>query len=197
MGTWFTRWYDTLMKPLETRGLWRLRSNLLAKANGLVLEIGSGTGMNFSFYRDVEKVIAIEPETAMREQSMNRAKDAAVAIEVLPARAESLPFPDNTFDTVLGTLVLCTIADPVKALKEIQRVCKPDGSVLFLEHVRSNNSLAGAVQDKLTPVWKHVCDGCHLNRSSVELIKQAGFKVLYIKRHLKNVFVVVESVNRK
>jgi ubiquinone/menaquinone biosynthesis C-methylase UbiE len=197
MGTRFARWYDTLMKPLETKGLRGIRSKLIAKASGTVLEIGSGTGINFSYYRDVEKVTAIEPEAAMRERSLARAKDADVTIEVLSARAESLPFPDNTFDSVIATLVFCTIADPEKALKEIQRVCKPDGTVIFLEHVRSNNSFLGAVQDKLTPVWRHVCDGCHLNRRTEELIKQAGFKVVYVKRYFKNIFVVVESVNQK
>jgi ubiquinone/menaquinone biosynthesis C-methylase UbiE len=176
---------DSLMKPLETRGLGKIRADLIAKSYGLVLEIGSGTGLNFAYYRNVEKVIAIEPEDAMREQSMSRAKDAAIEIEVLSSRAECLPFPDNTFDSVVCTLVFCTISDPVKALQEIRRVCKPNGNVLFLEHVRSKQLIIGAVQDWLTPVWKQLCDGCHLNRNSAEIIKQAGFKLIYYKRHFK------------
>jgi ubiquinone/menaquinone biosynthesis C-methylase UbiE len=196
-STFFTRWYDTLMEPLEKRGFLAIRKDLLGKAQGKVLEIGSGTGINFSHYDIAGEVIAIEPEPAMRDKSLQRALQAPVSIDVRDGRAESLPFPDNSFDTVVGTLVLCTIPDPVKALEEIRRVCKPNGQVLFFEHVRIHNSILGVLQDKLTPIWKRLCDGCHLNRNSVELMKKAGFKVTRVEQHYKKIFVVVEAVNLK
>jgi ubiquinone/menaquinone biosynthesis C-methylase UbiE len=197
MSTFFSRWYDTLMSPLERGGFVAIRQGLLSHAKGKVLEIGSGTGANFPYYVAAEEVIAIEPEAAMRVQSLPRAFHAHVPIEVQDGQAESLPFPDDTFDAVVGTLVLCTIPDPVKALNEIRRVCKPGGHVLFFEHVRLNDSMLGILQDRLTPVWKRLCDGCHLNRNSIELIKQAGFRVTRVERHYKKIFVVVEAVNRK
>jgi ubiquinone/menaquinone biosynthesis C-methylase UbiE len=197
MSKFLTRWYDTLMGPLEKRGFQTIRKDLLGKARGSVLEIGSGTGVNFPYYINVGEVIAIEPEPTMRGKSLLRAQQAPVSIDVRDGQAESLPFPDNRFDTVVGTLVLCTIPDPIKALEEIRRVCKPNGQVLFFEHVRINNSVLGILQDKLTPIWKRLCDGCHLNRNSLELMKKSGFKVTRVERLYKKIFVIVEAVNRK
>jgi len=197
MGEWFPKWYDTLMSPLEKRGFQTIRKNLVSKAEGKVLEIGSGTGLNFPYYEKADEVIAIEPQSLIRQQSHVRARISRVPINVISAGAEELPFPENSFDTVVGTLVLCTISDPLKALEEIRRVCKPEGKVLWFEHVRINDSILGSLQDWLTPVWKRLCDGCHLNRNTLELMKQAGFKIIRIERFYKKIFLVVEAVNRK
>jgi ubiquinone/menaquinone biosynthesis C-methylase UbiE len=195
MGTWFERWYDRLMGPLEKRGFGKIRESLLSKAEGRVLEIGSGTGFNFPYYEKADEVIAIEPQALMLEKSLERAKHSRVPITVISADAERLPFPDNHFDTVVGILVLCTIPDPEKALTEIRRVCKPDGKVLLFEHVRLNNPFLGPLQDWLTPVWKRLCDGCHLNRNTLDTVKHAGFNVVRIERFYRNIFLVVEAVN--
>jgi len=197
MGKWFPRLYDTLMEPLERKGFREIRKNLIQKIEGKVLEIGSGTGFNFPYYEIAQKVMAIEPEPLMREQSIPRAMKANVPIEVISANAEELPFPDDSFDTVVGTLVLCTIPDPAKALKEIRRVCKPDGQVLFFEHVRLNHPVLGRLQDLLTPLWKRLCDGCHLNRNTLELVKRAGFKVIRIEKYYKALFLVIKTINEK
>lgn len=197
MSKWFPRWYDKLMEPLERRGLREIRKNLIGKAEGKVLEIGSGTGFNFPFYDRAQKVIAIEPEPMMREQSLPRTRKSRVPIEVISAGAEGLPFPDNSFDTVVGTLVLCTIPDPSKALEEIRRVCKPGGKVLFFEHVRLNQPVLGRLQDWLTPVWKRFCDGCHLNRNTLELIRQTGLQVVRVEGYANDLFLVVETENKK
>lgn len=197
MGKWFSRLYDPLMGPLERRGFGNIRKSLIGKAQGDVLEIGSGTGFNFPYYERAQKVIAIEPESLMREKSLPRAQNASVPIDVISAGAEELPFPDNTFDTVVGTLVLCTIPDAPKALQEIRRVCKPDGQVLFFEHVRLDHPFLGRLQDWLTPTWKRLCDGCHLNRNTLAMIKEAGFKFTRVERHFKDIFLVIESVNKK
>lgn len=197
MSNWFPKLYNPLMKPLEKIGFRNIRKELLLKAEGQVLEIGSGTGFNFSYYKKANKVVAIEPEPLMREQSITSAKNATVPIEVISARGEKLPFADHSFDTVVGTLVLCTIPDPEKALKEIQRVCKPNGQVLFFEHVRVDNRILGSVQDWMTPLWKRLCDGCHLNRNTLQMIEHSGFQITKIKKHYKQIFLVIEALNKK
>ncbi len=116
MGKLFPKVYDILMGPLERRGFGQIRKKLMQKARGEVLEIGSGTGFNFPFYEHAQKVTAIEPEPRMRELSLSRAQNAQVPIEVILAGAEKLPFPDDFFDTVVCTLVLCTIPNSTKAL---------------------------------------------------------------------------------
>lgn len=197
MGNLFLRLYDRFMIPMERVGLGKIRRQLLQKAQGQVLEVGSGTGINFAYYQHAEKVIAIEPQPMMRAQSVKRAEEAPVPIEVIEARGEELPFSDNTFDTVVATLVFCTIPDPVKALHEVRRVCKPDGQILIFEHVRINHPVLGRLQDGLTPVWKQLCDGCHLNRNTLQLIQQAGFEVTCIEKYFKQIFLVIEMRNQK
>lgn len=197
MGKWFPRLYDTLMGPFERRGFGAIRRQLIQKASGEVLEIGSGTGLNFPFYVNAKKVTAIEPEPLMKQLSLPRAQQAHVHIEVLSADAENLPFPDNHFDSVVCTLVLCTIPDPIKALEEISRVCKPDGQLFLFEHVKmDHHPFLGQLQERLTPLWRRLCDGCHLNRPTLELVKQAGFKVIHIKRYYKDIFLVAEAINK-
>jgi ubiquinone/menaquinone biosynthesis C-methylase UbiE len=197
MNKWFPKWYDALMSPMEKRGFQTIRENLIAKAEGRVLEIGSGTGVNFPYYQHADEVIAIEPQTLMLEQSLVRAGKSLIPIKVVCVSGEELPFADDSFDTVVGTLVLCSIPDPSKALDEVRRVCKPGGKVLWFEHVRVNSSILGSLQDWLTPAWKRLCDGCHLNRDTLTLVKQAGFKIINTERFYKSIFLVVESINRK
>lgn len=197
MGKWFPKVYDSLMGPLERRGFGQIRKKLMQKACGEVLEIGSGTGVNFPYYERAQKVTAIEPEPFMRELSLPRARNASVPIEVIPAKAEELPFPDDYFDTVVCTLVFCTIPYPKKALEEIRRVCKPEGQILLFEHVKIEQPLLGQLQEWLTPVWKRLCDGCHLNRNTLQLVKQAGFKVTALQRYYKDIFLVIEAINKK
>lgn len=197
MSTWFSKLYDPVMKPLENSGFRNIRKNLMRKADGKVLEVGSGTGLNFPHYVQAKEVTALEPDSSMREQSLIRADHAKVPIRVITGRAEQLPFQNNEFDVIVGTLVLCSVTDPIKALAEMRRVCKPDGKVLFFEHVRMDDSLLGSLQDWLTPAWKRICDGCHLNRNTFQLIKQAGFEVLHVEQKARSLLVVVEAVNTK
>lgn len=197
MGTLFSRFYDTFMFPLEKRKFHLIRKQLIGNASGKVLEIGSGTGANFLYYVNAVEVIAVEPELLMRAKSLDKAKKAPVPIDVRSGRAEELPFADNSFDTVVGTLVLCTIPDPQKALQEIRRVCKPGGQIKFFEHVRVNQSKLGVLQDYLTPVWKRLCDGCHLNRDSLALVKQSGMRVIRTEHLFKKIFIIVEAENEK
>jgi ubiquinone/menaquinone biosynthesis C-methylase UbiE len=197
MSRLFNSYYDSLMKPLEKRAFHKIREQLLLRANGAVLEIGSGTGINFKYYQHADKVTAIEPEWSMREKSLKLAKQSPVPIEVVRASAERLPFYPDSFDTVVGTLVFCTIPDPLAALQEVRRVCKPGGLILLFEHVRVNHPIGGALQDWLTPAWKRLCSGCHLNRNTLQLIEQAGFRIAHAEWKYKKLILVVEARNEK
>ncbi|AFC27310.1 type 11 methyltransferase [Paenibacillus mucilaginosus 3016] len=195
MGTFFARHYDALMGWLEKRGFTRIRANLLREASGTVLEIGSGTGLNFPLYHGCDKVVALEPSEVMRRTSMKRALIAPVPVEPVGGDAQNLPFADASFDTVVGTLVLCTIPDPLRALREIRRVCKPGGTVLFFEHVRLEHAALGRLQDWLTPAWKRLCDGCCLNRSTLDTLQQAGLEIKRTERYYGDIFVTVVARN--
>ena len=175
MGRWFAAFYDILMAPLERGGFQDIRKQLLRQARGTVLEIGAGTGVNFPYYTEAEHVIAVDPDPCMVARSLPRARQAAVPIAVILARAEALPFSDHTFDTVVGTLVFCTIPDPRQALCELQRISKPAGTALFFEHVRVHRPLAGRLQEWLTPVWKRLAGGCHVNRDTLALLTQGNY----------------------
>src|SRR5699024_1481569 len=152
-----------------------IRRNLLSQTKGRVLEIGSGTGANFPYYQAGVTVDAIEPNAFMIKKSEEKKRAALVPITTHEGDAESLPFEDNTFDSVIATLVYYTIQHPLRVLSENQRVAQPGAPILFFEHARMENQLSGLIQAILTPALKKVSDGCHLNRDTQHLIKQSGF----------------------
>ncbi|MCM3567620.1 class I SAM-dependent methyltransferase [Neobacillus mesonae] len=196
MGRSFAKWYDFFMNPLEKRKFKQIRNELLLKAAGNVLEIGSGTGVNFPFYQNADKVTAIEPSGDMIEHSLPRKMQAVVPIEVIQANAEKLPFEDNTFDTVVATLVFCTIPNPEQAIMEIQRVCKPGGKILLFEHVKMENPFLGGLQEMLTPAWKKICDGCCLNRDTIGLLKSEGITINKVQKYFGDLFLYIDAVNK-
>jgi ubiquinone/menaquinone biosynthesis C-methylase UbiE len=193
----FAKWYDTFMNPLEKKKFKQIRKDLISKAAGRVLELGSGTGVNFPLYQDVEKVTAIEPSPHMIDKSKAKLKKTSVPIEVIKAGAEELPFEDNTFDTIVATLVFCTIPNPEKAILEIKRVCKPEGKILLFEHVKMENRFLAKLQDWLTPAWKKVCDGCCLNRNTIALIEAHEISIVKVEEFFSDLFILVEGVNKK
>lgn len=197
MSTVFPTLYDFFMKPLEKRKFISIRSQLLAKASGKVLELGSGTGINFPLYRDVQSVIAIEPNPYMSDRATENKAHANVPVEIVQAGAEKLPFEDHSFDTVVATLVFCTIPDPKMALQEMKRVCKPNGTILMFEHVKMRTPFLSKLQDWLTPAWKKVCDGCCLNRETEKLIKQNGLSIIDKKEFYSGLFITMEILNNK
>lgn len=197
MSTVFPTLYDFFMKPLEKRKFISIRSQLLAKASGKVLELGSGTGINFPLYRDVQSVIAIEPNPYMSDRATENKAHANVPVEIVQAGAEKLPFEDHSFDTVVATLVFCTIPDPEMAMQEMKRVCKPNGTILMFEHVKMRTPFLSKLQDWLTPAWKKVCDGCCLNRETEKLIKQNGLSIIDKKEFYSGLFITMEILNNK
>lgn len=174
--------YDLLMVPNDWMGLRRQRARLAEAATGRVLEIGVGTGLNLSHFINATEVVAIDPDPHMLKRAAKRVPRAPcpVHLELLPG--EDMRFPANEFDTVVISLILCTISDPALALQEARRVLKPDGSLIFLEHIRSPNANTARFQDWITPYWKRVSGGCHTNRSTLETIAGAGFEITTLWR---------------
>ena len=168
--------YDRLMAGTEKAGLSDRRQALLAQAQGRVLEIGAGTGVNIQHYPvAVEEIVFTEPEEPMALRLEAKLAAAGRSGSVVRAPAEQLPFEDGSFDTVVSTLVLCTVSDPVKALAEIERVLRPGGTLLFLEHVRADDPGLARWQDRLAPAWRRFGHGCNPNRPTPDLIRRTGF----------------------
>lgn len=172
----FAALYDPLGFCIERLWMGERRARLLKGAQGAVLEIGGGTGANLPHYCDVERVTIAEPDPFMRRRLGQKLESARVPVEVSAAGAEALPFHDGSFDTVVSTLVLCTVPDQESALDEIGRVLRPGGRLLFIEHVRATGSTA-RWQDRIEPVWERIFGGCHPNRDTVAAIEEAGFEI--------------------
>src|SRR3712207_3443911 len=169
----FAALYDRMSGSMDRRWMGWRRRRLLAGARGAVLEIGGGTGANLAHYRNVDRVTITEPDPFMRRRLEQKLSDARVPVEVSAAGAEALPFPDGSFDTVVSTLVLCTVPDQEAALDEVRRVLRPGGRLLFIEHVRAEGSTA-RWQDRVEPLWRRLFGGCHPNRDTVAAIEESG-----------------------
>lgn len=179
---WFAALYDRIMASAERGFLKAVRREVAGGAKGRVLEIGAGTGLNFAHYSDSAEVIATEPDPFMLQTAEKRAAEANHPIDVRQASAEELPFEDASFDVVVGTLVMCSVPHPDRALAEIKRVLKPGGEYRFYEHVRYGNAFAGFCQDVATPVWRWFGAGCHPNRDTAQSIRDAGLDIVEIER---------------
>ena len=159
------------------------RRRLLAGLTGRVLEVGAGNGLNFPHYpATVTEVLAIEPEPYLRRQALAAARQAPIPIRIVAGTAEALPTPDGTVDTVVASLVLCTVADPNRALTEVDRVLRPGGGLRFYEHVRAEDPRLARWQDRLERPWGWVVGGCHPNRDTVAAITAAGLRLVQLDR---------------
>jgi ubiquinone/menaquinone biosynthesis C-methylase UbiE len=176
----FAALYETVGKGSEEAGLREERRQLLASAEGSVIELGAGTGLNVELYpATVTSLVFTEPDQHMRRRLQRRVEALDRPAEVVEASAESLPFPDATFDTAVVTLVLCSVPDQQAALSEIARVLKPDGRLLFLEHVRSTDAKIARRQDWIRPLYNLV--GCNPNRDTLAGIEASAFTVETVK----------------
>jgi SAM-dependent methyltransferase len=159
------------------------RRRLLAGLTGRVLEVGAGNGLNFPHYpATVTEVLAIEPEPYLRRQALAAATQAPVPIRVTDGTAEALPAPDGAVDTVVASLVLCTVTDLDEALAEVRRVLRPGGRLRFYEHVRAEDPRLARWQDRLERPWGWLVGGCHPNRDTVAAITAAGLQVVQLDR---------------
>jgi ubiquinone/menaquinone biosynthesis C-methylase UbiE len=173
--------YDRQIRKTEEAGLRAMRQRLLAGAKGQVIEIGAGTGANLPCYGpEVESLTVTEPLTPMMRKLERRVRDGSSSAKVLRAPAEDLPFDNDTFDVAVSTLVLCGVDDQPRAVRELRRVLRPGGTLLFIEHVRAADPALARLQDRLN--WLNrivVC--CNLNRPTLDTIRQAGFTVTSVE----------------
>jgi ubiquinone/menaquinone biosynthesis C-methylase UbiE len=153
------------------------REKVVPRAAGTVLEIGIGSGLNMAHYdkAKVTKIIGLDPSLQMQAKAKKRIADAGLEVELIGLSAEKIPLEDESVDTVLVTYTLCTIPEPVSALREMNRVLKPDGKLVFSEHGRAPDENVRRWQDRLTPYWKKLSGGCHLNRDILNLLSDGGF----------------------
>jgi ubiquinone/menaquinone biosynthesis C-methylase UbiE len=176
-GRLFARGYDFFFQAMERRGLRELRHDLLAQAEGRCLEIGAGSGLNLEHWPAEVQLVASEPFEPMARQLLQKVQSSRPATEVVVAAGESLPFPDGSFDTVALTLVLCTTPDPDAVLREVDRVLKPGGRFLFLEHVRARDGSLARWQDRLHAPWYVFGHGCHCNRDTPATLAASPLEV--------------------
>ena len=177
--------YDPVLHAAERRWLSSWRAEVLSRARGRVLEIGAGTGLNIEHYpATVDEIVLTEPDPHMRKRLERKARSSSRRWRIVDSPAAPLSFGDGEFDTVVVTLVLCTVPDVPAALSEIRRVLKPNGELLFLEHVGGDEGSRRLVwQRRVEPMWRRVAGGCHLTRRTVEAITGAGFELTWIERH--------------
>jgi ubiquinone/menaquinone biosynthesis C-methylase UbiE len=178
---WIFPWLvDITMRNREAT---RYRSIIVPKATGRVLEIGVGSGLNFPFYeKNVEKLYALDPSDELIAMARKKARDIAVPVTFLPHVGEAIPLDDHCVDTVVMTWTLCSIPDPLKALAEMRRVLKRQGTLLFVEHGLAPDPGVQRWQNKLNRVWNRMSGGCNLNRKTDELIQSSGFEIVELDK---------------
>jgi ubiquinone/menaquinone biosynthesis C-methylase UbiE len=192
---WFARLYDPVMRASEEKLFPPHREYLARDLTGDVLDLGAGTGAMLPYYGDAVRagaatVTMLEPDPHMRERAVATARDLGIEVDVSDARAESLPFPDDSFDVVVASMVFCTISDPDTALDEAARVLRPGGQFRFLEHVAESGPRRFA-QRMLAPLWRRVAGGCRLTRRTGTLFRDHdAFTVLDMERQQLGMFPV-------
>ncbi len=177
-ATWgrfvFAGYYDRFLRKAEEAGLSEHRRQVVSFARGRTLEIATGTGLNLPHYPStVTELVLTEPYPHMLTKLGDKVKSSGHKATVVQAYAEDLPFPDQSFDTVVATMILCSAEKPQLVLSEIARVLKPDGQYLFLEHVRNPNPKIGRLQDRVQPAWFLFGNGCHCNRDTVKTLRES------------------------
>jgi ubiquinone/menaquinone biosynthesis C-methylase UbiE len=191
----FASWYDSVERIPDLLGIRVLRRTIVQQARGTVLEVAVGTGKNLPYYPRECRLNAVDLSREMLKIAQTRAAKLSMDVSFLRADAVSLPFADESFDTVVSSLSTCTFPDPVAALREMARICRPNGKVLLVEHGRSDREWFARFQDR------HAADfakplGCHWNREPLELLEQAGLKVVTARRNFFGVFHRIEAVPR-
>jgi SAM-dependent methyltransferase len=178
-------WYDRHLLPYlldfacGLAPIARQRQLVVPQARGRVLEVGIGTGLNLAFYdrSRIDHLTGVDPAEQMHALAQKRSRRAGIAVELVPISAERLPLEDASFDTVVCTYTLCSIPDPLSALREMRRVLKPGGKLLYAEHGLAPDAAVARHQQRIEPYWSRVAGGCHLTRNVPALLREAGFTV--------------------
>jgi ubiquinone/menaquinone biosynthesis C-methylase UbiE len=179
----FARLYDRVSAMAEKAGQREHRRELLAGLSGRVVEVGAGNGLNFPHYpREVEEVLAVEPEAYLRERARSAVAGAAVPVRVVDGLAERLPLDDGSVDAGVFSLVLCSVPSQAMALAELRRVLCPGGDLRFYEHVRGEGATFARFQRAADLVWPRIAGGCHTHRDTPRSIERAGFAIEACRR---------------
>lgn len=181
-------WFDT-----HILGVGRLRSKLMRRASGRILDVGCGTGSNFAHFPVGSQVYGVDLSEGMLEEAQRTARELGLEVNLQVMDAEQLTFDDDEFDTVVSALSTCTYPDPVGALKEMQRVCRRDGQILLLEHGRSQLGLLAAHQDKTAEAHYVTHAGCRWNQDPISLVESAGLTVAHVQRATLGVFYLIQA----
>ena len=167
---------------MRQKQLAALRARVVGAGAGEVLEVGIGSGRNLPFYRrDVESVLGVDPSEGLLAMARPHTAWTHFPVQLRQAAAEELPVDDRAIDTVVMTWTLCSVADPVRALSEIRRVLRPGGTLLFVEHGRAPEPRLQRWQDRLTPVWRRLAGGCHLNRPIDQLVERSVLRLVELE----------------
>ena len=188
----FAPWYDWLEGILNLLGLSRLRRMILQRASGALLEVAVGTGKNLPYYSSDCRIVALDLSSEMLKVARQRAAKLSLRVSFLVADAEDLPFPDNSFDTVVSSLSTCTFPNPIAALEEMGRVCRSEGKVLLLEHGRSDRERLGRWQDRHADQFAKPL-GCHWNREPLDIARKAGLRINTARRFFFGMFHQIEA----
>jgi ubiquinone/menaquinone biosynthesis C-methylase UbiE len=183
----FARWYDWVEVVPDILGVSRLRRRLLQRASGRVLEVAVGTGKNLRYYPASCRITAVDFSGAMLNIARTRSTELSLNTSFSLADAEALPFSDGSFDCVVSSLSTCTFPNPVAALKEMARVCRPGGRILLVEHGRSNREWLGRWQDRREESFAKQL-GCHWNREPLELVRESGLTIIEAQRMFFGIF---------
>lgn len=192
----FAYFYDFMEAPMSWGAFNTYRQDVWRAAKGKVLEVGVGTGKNFLYYPKEANVTAIDFSNNMLAKAKKKRDKLSLNVELLFMDAQNMSFPDNTFDTVVATCVFCTVPDPHTGFQEIRRVCKPDGQIVMLEHVRSFRPILGRAMDLFNPIVYGLV-GTNINRDTVSILKNAGLKVVKIKELWQDVLLEIHAAPHK
>jgi len=178
--------YDMFMYPLESMGIRKARKSLVSMVSGNVLEVGSGTGVNIGLY-DFDKIDSLILSDRKLSKKLKKVSMDKVTLKQIDVT--SLPFEDNTFDYVVHTLVFCSVNDVNKGLLELKRVLKPNGKLVFIEHIHPEGNILKKVFSFLNPAWRKIASGCNINRDYIGSLESNGFHVVSTSKFMKTVFV--------
>ena len=180
-----SRFYEKYLLPrclnflCSAKQIAQQREKIVPMAGGTVLEIGSGSGLNFEFYdtTKIDKIIGLDPSTELTAMAHKVADEQDLEVEFLMAYAEEIDLPNDSVDTVLITYTLCTVIDPIKVCREALRVLKNGGKLLFCEHGLAPDEHVALWQSRINPIWGKIAGGCNLNRDIASLIRESGFEI--------------------